>query len=347
MVPDGWRVCKLNTLCTSITVGLAISVTPFMRETGVKLIRNQNIKRNKFDESSIIYLDDDFAKRNKSKYVKAGDVIAVRTGSNIGESCVVPKHFENSLTFTTLIARPDKNHLNPYYLSSHINSEIGISEVNRLMAGGGKPNLNSSELKNYKILTPPINEQLKIAKILSTWDKAIYNAEQLIASCTQQKKWLMQNLLTGKNRLPGFNNNWVSYSLNRLIKQVKRPVEWNDDDEYKLLSVKRRSEGVILREVLLGHQILTKKMNIVEEGDFLISKMQVVHGAMGLVTKAFHKHHISDSYIGLRSKDESKLNIDFFSWYCKQKSIYHKAFLCSYGVHIEKGRAGPTSSKSR
>ena len=202
MVPDGWKSAVLDELCKKISVGLAISVTPFMRERGVKLIRNQNIKRNAFNESSVVYISPEFAAANKSKMVKAGDVVAVRTGSNIGEACVIPSSFENALTFTTLIARPDPRYLNSFYLSAHINSDIGISEVNRLMAGGGKPNLNSGELKKYEILVPSLAEQREIARILSTWDQAISTTEQLLANSQQQKKALMQQLLTGKIRLP-------------------------------------------------------------------------------------------------------------------------------------------------
>ncbi|KAB7714085.1 hypothetical protein GBN32_03255 [Plesiomonas shigelloides] len=100
--------------------------------------------------------------------------------------------------------------------------------------------------------------------------------------------------------------------------------------------MKRRSEGVVLREVLKGSDILTKKMNVAHSGDFLISKMQIVHGAAGLVSDEFDGFHVSESYISLISKDESKLNIQFFAWFAKQKLMYHKAYLCSYGVHIEK-----------
>lgn len=100
--------------------------------------------------------------------------------------------------------------------------------------------------------------------------------------------------------------------------------------------MKRRSEGVVLREVLKGSDILTKKMNVAHSGDFLISKMQIVHGAAGLVSDEFDGFHVSESYISLISKDESKLNIHFFAWFAKQKLMYHKAYLCSYGVHIEK-----------
>ncbi len=151
----------------------------------------------------------------------------------------------------------------------------------------------------------------------------------------------MQQLLTGKKRLldengERFRGEWRKVPIGSILKEVKRPVEWDDGTKYKLLSVKRRSEGVILREVLLGSDILTKKMNVAHAGDFLISKMQVVHGASGLVPKMFHGYHVSDSYISLVPKDANKLDILFFSWLSKQKVMYHQAFLCSYGVHIEK-----------
>ncbi|EKT4487126.1 MULTISPECIES: restriction endonuclease subunit S [Shewanella] len=210
MVPNGWEVKELQFLCNKIAVGLAISVTPFMRTSGVKLIRNQNIKRNYFNSDSVVYIDEVFANSNKSKKVRHGDVVAVRTGSNIGEACVVPKDFDGALTFTTLIARPNPDLLDSFYLSTHINSDRGISEVNRLCAGGGKPNLNSGELKRYRLLTPPLPEQKKIAQILSTWDKAIASTEQLLTNSQQQKKALMQQLLTGKKRL--LDKNGVRFS---------------------------------------------------------------------------------------------------------------------------------------
>ncbi len=65
----------------------------------------------------------------------------------------------------------------------------------------GMPKINRTDLDTIKINIPPINEQQKIAKILSTWDKAISTTERLIENSTQQKKALMQQLLTGKKRL--------------------------------------------------------------------------------------------------------------------------------------------------
>ncbi len=65
----------------------------------------------------------------------------------------------------------------------------------------GMPKINRNDLNTLNILLPPLAEQQKIAQILSTWDKAIAVTEQLLANSQQQKKALMQQLLTGKKRL--------------------------------------------------------------------------------------------------------------------------------------------------
>lgn len=70
------------------------------------------------------------------------------------------------------------------------------------------PHISSQQIKDFPLLLPPIKEQTKIAQILSTWDKAITTTEQLIGNSQQQKKSLMQSLLTGKKRLPGFEGEW-------------------------------------------------------------------------------------------------------------------------------------------
>lgn len=67
--------------------------------------------------------------------------------------------------------------------------------------GAGRYKLNKASLEKMPLLLPPIVEQKKIAQILSTWDKAISVTEKLLANSQQQKKALMQQLLTGKKRL--------------------------------------------------------------------------------------------------------------------------------------------------
>ena len=75
---------------------------------------------------------------------------------------------------------------------------------------GSQENLSGSIVKSIPVLVPPYFEQEKIAQILSTWDQAISATEKLIENSQQQKKALMQQLLTGKKRL--LDENGVNFS---------------------------------------------------------------------------------------------------------------------------------------
>lgn len=115
----------------------------------------------------------------------------------------------------------------------------------------GVPSLSGSTISNIPIVFPPVKEQQKIATILSTWDEAITKTQQLIVQLQQRNKGLMQELLTP-------NIYWGEFKIGDLLKEVKRPVIWNDSEQYNLISVRRRSGGAFFRESLLGNKILTK-----------------------------------------------------------------------------------------
>jgi type I restriction enzyme S subunit len=73
--------------------------------------------------------------------------------------------------------------------------------------------LTLKKLGTFKYNLPPLVEQCAIAEILMTADKLIATKERLISAKHKQKRWLMQNLLTGKRRMPGFSGEWESVRL--------------------------------------------------------------------------------------------------------------------------------------
>lgn len=198
------------------------------------------------------------------------------------------------------------------------------------------PQINNKHIIPYKICLPPMAEQKKIAEILEIWDEAIEKQNLLIEKLELRKRALMQRLLTGKTRLPGFTEPWQKFSYSEVLKEVKRKMNWDDNEEYDLISVKRRSGGLFHRESLFGRDIKTKNLRPTLKGDFLISKMQIVHGASGLVTEEFDGMKISGSYIALIAKDDKLVDMSFINWYSKMPYFYHQTYVSSYGVHIEK-----------
>ncbi|HHY09768.1 MAG TPA: restriction endonuclease subunit S [Firmicutes bacterium] len=83
-------------------------------------------------------------------------------------------------------------------------------------SGTRMPRADWSYLKNVEFDVPPLREQNKISRILSLWDTALNLKEELIEKKHDQKKALMQKLLTGETRLPGFDEKWEEVRLGDL-----------------------------------------------------------------------------------------------------------------------------------
>lgn len=106
---------KLSDITDKIWIGLVTTMTTHYVDSGTPLIRNSNIKENKIEVGNIIYLDNDFAERNKDRSLKRSDVVTVHTG-DIGTSSVIPNELDGAQGFATLNTRVSDGLL-PKYLS--------------------------------------------------------------------------------------------------------------------------------------------------------------------------------------------------------------------------------------
>lgn len=143
-----------------------------------------------------------------------GDLLFVRSNGNkdlIGRCLFFPEVKERlSFSGFTIRGRADKKNILPQYIAFVARSSFFKSQISQYGGGTNISNLSQQILNDIALPLPPHDEQKKIAKILSTWDKAITTTEQLLANSQQQKKALMQQLLTGKKRL--LDKNGVRFS---------------------------------------------------------------------------------------------------------------------------------------
>ena len=101
---------------------------------------------------------------------------------------------------------------------------------------GGQPNLNASIVRSYELPIPPLPEQEAIANCLTTWDKGIETLSTLIDAKREQKKGLMQQLLTGKKRLKGFVGEWEEKKLGDIadcLNNVRVPLNSSQRDKMR------------------------------------------------------------------------------------------------------------------
>ena len=335
-IPEEWRAQLLGSITGKNQYGLSVSTK---NEGQTPLLRMGNIFEGKVSYENLAYID--ISNQERSKYlIQQNDLLFNRTNSleHVGKLGIVSELIP-AVFASYLVRFQIKDTLAfPPFIAYFLNTTESRNRLKKLATPGVcQYNINQTDLRRqFVIPLPPLSEQKKIAETLSTWDDAIEQTRKLIDANKRRKKALMQQLLTGKRQLPGHNSDWKSYRLKELLKQISRPVRFDDNAIYNLISVRRRSGGIFYRAKIAGHSILTKKIYTARSGDFLISKMQIVHGASALVDQEYDGMHISGSYIALRVLDPKKLDTNFLYWISKTPYFYHLSYLASYGVHIEK-----------
>ena len=129
--------------------------------------------------------------------------------------------------------RPKNNQCDIDYLTYFFKTPKGKYLLELASPGGAGRNktLGQNEFSLLKLMLPPINEQQKIAQILSTWDKAIDKLEALIAAKQKRKNALMQQLLTGNKRYYGFNDAWVQFKLGEIFSKISNGLTYDTNAE--------------------------------------------------------------------------------------------------------------------
>lgn len=252
MVPKGWVEGKVSDLLNGLESG--VSVNGEDRDLAVNekaVLKVSAVSYGYFDPLAAKAIKGDELSRAKTK-PKQGQIIISRSNTEelVGASAFIERDYPNLFLPDKLWQTIPKKNANMKWLSYILTSAHARYTLSNLATGtsGSMKNITKGELLSLKILIPPTSEQKKIAQILSTWDKAITNTEQLLANSQQQKKALMQQLLSGKKRLLDkngvrFSGEWKTYKFGNLFKER---VETGRDD-LPLLSI-TADDGVVKQE---------------------------------------------------------------------------------------------------
>lgn len=225
---------------------------------------------------------------------------------------------------TINVLKPLKDGVYNQSYVAHYISHILRNNIARLAKGTSISNVYNSDLKQLKISLPPLKEQQKIAQILSQWDEAIVTTQTLINQLQLRKKGLMQELLSGKKRLPGFSEEWEQDKLGSYFTERKE----TGLDNLQLLSVGK--EGVYPQDDSNKKDTSNSnksKYKRICEGDIGYNTMRMWQGRSALSQL---EGIVSPAYTILKPKE----NCDsvFFSHLFKLDDMIHKFYRNSQGM---------------
>ena len=135
---------------------------------------------------------------------------------------IIPKELDGHESTLDLPAF-DISDIEPYYLLAQVTQRRFYERWGVMVANGGRKarRISPEDFLTFPLAFPCLEEQKKIAEILATQDKVIELKEKQLVEKQRQKKYMMQQLLTGKKRLPGFDGEWKKTPLKKLLKERK------------------------------------------------------------------------------------------------------------------------------
>ncbi len=202
VIPEDWDVVDLADIAKKITDGE--HVTPQRTSQGYYLLSARNVLNGKIDVTDVDYVGIDEFRRIKQRCnPEAGDVLISCSGT-IGRIAVVPTGFECVLVRSAALAKLEKNKADSFFVQHWLQARTAQHQIFTSVNQGAQPNLFLNHIERLKCPKPPLTEQETIAEALSDADAFIESLEQLVAKKRHLKQSTMQELLTGKKRLPGF-----------------------------------------------------------------------------------------------------------------------------------------------
>ena len=336
IIPKEWEVKRLGEVCSKITDGT--HGTPQKQDVGVPYLTAIHVKDGAIDYDNCYFLTqedhNEIYQRCNPEY---GDVLMVNIGAGVGSVAMNKVEYEFSLKNVALL-KPNKKILTGYFLESYLLASKR-KNIHRLLNGGAQPFWGLDDIARIHILLPSLVEQNILESIISLWDTAIEKQSELIEKLKLRKRALMQQLLTGKKRLPGFSGEWKEVKLGDVSTFLRNNTlsreQLNDDDgvinniHYGDVLIKYPSIIDCRKEKLQyinhGVSILT---DYVENGDIIMSDTaeDETVGRVCEVQNVGNKNILAGLHTML-IRPHDKLFAPYYLGYYLNSEAYHKQLI--------------------
>lgn len=325
LTPVSWCKNRIDEVCT-----LSSGSTPRRDNADnfvgdILWVTSGELKKRTISDTLETISEDAAQKSNLTMYDPGTVVIAIYgleaagirgTASIVGKLCTIS---QACMAFTDLDG-VDNEFLYYWYLNN--GQTIGL----RYAQGTKQQNLSTEIVGTFPICFPDMPEQQKIAKILTTQDRVIELKEKLLAEKQQQKKYLMQQLLTGKKRLPGFDSEWMYVHADQIFKNV---TDKKHDGTLEVLSA-TQDRGIIPRSQV--------DIDIKYAEESLIGYKKVVKGNFVISLRSFQGGIEHSEYIGIVSPAYTVLSSvypiedNYYKQFFKSTDYINRLNIAVYGI---------------
>lgn len=218
VIPEKWIVSTIGSIADVKTgpFGSALHAEDYVQD-GTPIITVEHLGETGLTRQNLPKVSEEDRHRLSAYSMQEGDIVFSRVGSVDRNAYVTAS--ENGWLFSGRILRirAKSEELSTQYLGYYFKSEDAKERIRNVAVGQTMASLNTKLMNAFKVVLPTVKEQKNIAALLSNMDTLISTLEKQVSKKKAIKQGAMQELLTGKRRLPGFSGNWQTISLKKAL----------------------------------------------------------------------------------------------------------------------------------
>ena len=170
--PQGWPIVNVEDVA-DVQVGVVIKPAQYYTdaEHGVRAFRSLNVGPMYIKDNDWVYFSEEGNTKNAKSILKENDLLIVRSGAP-GTACVVTKEYEGSNAIDIIIAHPNTEKVNPYYLCAYTNLPHGKRQIEEGTGGAAQQHFNVGKYNKLQLMLPSMDKQEEFITFLHQVDKS-------------------------------------------------------------------------------------------------------------------------------------------------------------------------------
>lgn len=285
-----WECDRLKNIFRTIRNAYVGTATPYYVEKGHFYLESNNVKNGKINYNSQIFINDEFYEKQKDKWLKTNDIVMVQSG-HVGHTAVIPEELNNTAAHALIVFTDYKKEVNPYFLNYQFQSNGKRKELDLISTGNTIKHILASEMKNFRMDFPTLDEQSAIGSLFCILDDLLSSYKDNLTNYQSLKATMLSKMFPKAGhtvpeiRLDGFEDEWEINKLNKYLTASKKKNTKQQFGKEDVLSVSREV-GIVNQIQFQGRSfagVSVAMYSIVETGNIVYTKSPLKANPYGII----------------------------------------------------------------
>ena len=328
-----WKDDKLKNIFGTIRNAFVGTATPYYVEEGNFYLESNNVKNGQINYNSQIFINDEFYEKQRDKWLKTNDIVMVQSG-HVGHTAVIPEELNNTAAHALIVFTDYMEEVDPHFLNFQFQSSGKRKELDLISTGNTIKHILASEMKNFKMGFPTVDEQSAIGSLFRTLDDLLASYKDNLANYQSLKATMLSKMFpkAGQTvpeiRLDGFEGEWVEKRLKDISKRVTRKNNGLVSERALTISAQF---GLVDQEEFFQKKVASKDVSgyyLIKNGEFAYNKSYSTGYPLGAIKRLDKYEHgvLSTLYILFKAVD---VDSDYLAHYYESDKWHREVSMCA------------------